>query len=158
MELSYRTAGESHGPCMLAVVEGMPAGVQVDTALIDAELARRQGGYGRGARQRIEHDSVEILSGVRLGRTIGSPVALRIANNVMHDVFLRPEPNARTGVQYEDWYLAEFKQGAGPGNARTQLGRGLKSVWWGLEIRNIDGGDFRTRTIQWRPLVLDRRI
>ena len=80
MELSYRTAGESHGPCMLAVVEGMPAGVPVDTALIDAELARRQGGYGRGARQRIEHDSVEILSGVRLGHTIGSPIALRIAN------------------------------------------------------------------------------
>jgi hypothetical protein len=64
----------------------------------------------------------------------------------------------RTGVQHEDWYLAEFKQGAGAGNARAQLGRGLKSVWWGLEIRNIDGGDFRTRTIQWRPLVLDRRI
>ena len=80
MELSYRTAGESHGPCMLAVVEGMPAGVPVDTALIDAELVRRQGGYGRGARQRIEHDSVEILSGVRLGHTIGSPIALRIAN------------------------------------------------------------------------------
>jgi chorismate synthase len=58
----------------------MPAGVPVDVALINAELARRQGGYGRGARQRIEHDSVEILSGVRLGHTIGSPVALRIPN------------------------------------------------------------------------------
>ncbi len=80
MELTYRTAGESHGPCVLALVEGMPAGVPVDVALIDAELARRQGGYGRGARQRIEHDSVEILSGVRLGHTIGSPVALRIPN------------------------------------------------------------------------------
>jgi len=80
VELSYRTAGESHGPCVLALVEGMPAGVPVDVALVDAELARRQGGYGRGARQRIEHDSVEILSGVRLGHTIGSPIALRIAN------------------------------------------------------------------------------
>jgi chorismate synthase len=80
VELTYRTAGESHGPCVLALVEGMPAGVPVDVALIDAELARRQGGYGRGARQRIEHDSVEILSGVRLGHTIGSPVALRIPN------------------------------------------------------------------------------
>jgi chorismate synthase len=80
VELSYRTAGESHGPCVLALIEGMPAGVPVDVALIDAELARRQGGYGRGARQRIEHDSVEILSGVRLGHTIGSPVTLRIAN------------------------------------------------------------------------------
>jgi chorismate synthase len=80
VELTYRTAGESHGPCVLALVEGMPAGVPVDVALIDAELARRQGGYGRGARQRIEHDSVEILSGVRLGHTIGSPVTLRIPN------------------------------------------------------------------------------
>jgi chorismate synthase len=58
----------------------MPAGVPVDVGLIDAELVRRQGGYGRGARQRIEHDSVEILSGVRLGHTIGSPITLRIAN------------------------------------------------------------------------------
>jgi chorismate synthase len=80
VELSYRTAGESHGPCVLALVEGMPSGVPVDTRLIDGELARRQGGYGRGARQRIEQDSVEILSGVRQGLTIGSPIALRIAN------------------------------------------------------------------------------
>jgi chorismate synthase len=78
--LSYRTAGESHGSAVLALVEGMPAGVAVDTALIDAELARRQGGYGRGARQRIESDRVEILSGVRLGKTLGSPIALLIAN------------------------------------------------------------------------------
>ena len=80
MELSYRTAGESHGPCVLALVEGMPAGVPVDVAGIDAELARRQGGYGRGARQRIEQDSIEVLSGVRLGHTIGSPIAMRIPN------------------------------------------------------------------------------
>ena len=80
MELSYRTAGESHGPCVIALVEGMPAGVPVDAELINAELARRQGGYGRGARQRIEEDTIEILSGVRLGRTIGSPITLRIAN------------------------------------------------------------------------------
>lgn len=64
----------------------------------------------------------------------------------------------RTGVQYEDWYLVENKQGAGPGNGRAEIGRGLKSVWWGLEVRNINGADFRTRTIQWRPLVLDRRV
>ena len=80
MPLSYRTAGESHGPAMLALVEGMPAGVPVDVALIDAELARRQGGYGRGARQRIEQDKVEILSGLRHGLSIGSPIALLIAN------------------------------------------------------------------------------
>jgi chorismate synthase len=74
--LSYRTAGESHGPTMLAFVEGIPAGLRVDTDFIDAELARRQGGYGRGARQRIETDRVRVLSGVRAGVTLGSPMVL----------------------------------------------------------------------------------
>ncbi|MFM7809457.1 MAG: chorismate synthase [Planctomycetota bacterium] len=80
MPLRYRTAGESHGPALIALVEGLPAGLRVDTDWIDAELARRQGGYGRGARQRIETDRVRILSGVRLGITLGSPVALEIVN------------------------------------------------------------------------------
>src|SRR5687768_8266722 len=78
--LSYRTAGESHGPAMLAIVDGMPAGVPVDVAFIDSELRRRQGGYGRGGRQKIEEDRVQLLSGVRQGRTIGSPVAMMVAN------------------------------------------------------------------------------
>jgi len=78
--LSYRTAGESHGPALIALVEGMPAGVAVDSTSIDAELRRRQGGYGRGGRMKIERDAVELLSGVRNGVTIGSPIALRIAN------------------------------------------------------------------------------
>jgi len=80
MSLRYRTAGESHGPALIALVEGLPAGLRVDTDWIDAELARRQGGYGRGARQRIETDRVRILSGVRQGITLGSPVALEIVN------------------------------------------------------------------------------
>ena len=80
MALRYRTAGESHGPALIALVEGLPAGLRVDTDWIDAELARRQGGYGRGARQRIETDRVRILSGVRQGVTLGSPVALEIVN------------------------------------------------------------------------------
>ncbi len=78
--LSYITAGESHGPALIALVQGMPAGVPVDVAFINAELRRRQGGYGRGGRQRIETDEIDILTGVRRGRTIGSPIALRIAN------------------------------------------------------------------------------
>src|SRR6478609_8659727 len=78
--LSYRTAGESHGKALLALVEGLPAGVPVDVAFIDAELRRRQGGYGRGGRQKIETDHVEVLSGVRLGKTIASPVAMLIPN------------------------------------------------------------------------------
>ena len=78
--LSYRTAGESHGPALIALIEGIPEGLKLDSAFIDAELARRQGGYGRGARQRIETDRAEFLSGLRQGVTLGSPIAIRIAN------------------------------------------------------------------------------
>jgi chorismate synthase len=78
--LRYWTAGESHGPALLALVDGFPSGMQVDTDVIDAELKRRQGGYGRGGRQRIESDHVEILSGTWKGETIGSPIALQVIN------------------------------------------------------------------------------
>ena len=78
--LSYRTAGESHGRALIALIEGMPAGVPIDKAFIDAELRRRQGGYGRGGRQKIETDSVDILSGIRRGKSIGSPITLQIIN------------------------------------------------------------------------------
>ena len=78
--LTYRTAGESHGKALLAVVEGMPAGVAVDVPFIDGEPRRRQGGYGRGGRQKIETDHVDVLTGVRMGRTIASPVTMLIPN------------------------------------------------------------------------------
>lgn len=78
--LTYRTAGESHGRALITLVEGMPAGVPVDQAFIDAELVRRQGGYGRGGRQKIETDHVQFLTGVRLGRTIASPITMLIPN------------------------------------------------------------------------------
>ena len=73
--LRYSTAGESHGKTLVALVDGFPAGVTIDTDAIDAELLRRQGGYGRGGRQRIETDKVEVLSGIWRGQSIGSPVA-----------------------------------------------------------------------------------
>jgi chorismate synthase len=78
--LRFLTAGESHGPGLTVVVEGLPAGVPVHRARIDADLRRRQGGYGRGGRMKIETDMVEVLSGVRHGRTLGSPVALLVRN------------------------------------------------------------------------------
>src|SRR5512134_1700567 len=78
--LRFLTAGESHGPGLTVIVEGLPFGVPVDRAAIDADLRRRQGGYGRGGRQQIESDGVEILGGVRHGRTLGSPVSLVIRN------------------------------------------------------------------------------
>lgn len=74
------TAGESHGPLVLAVLDGVPAGLEISPADIDRDLRRRQLGYGRGARQRIERDAVRITGGVRLGRTTGGPIALQIDN------------------------------------------------------------------------------
>jgi chorismate synthase len=79
-QLTYQTAGESHGPALITIVSGLPKGLSVDLDVINAELARRQGGYGRGARQRIETDVVDVLAGVRLGQTTGAPVCFRIAN------------------------------------------------------------------------------
>jgi chorismate synthase len=78
--LSFRTAGESHGPALIALVEGLPAHLPIDFEFIDHELKRRQGGYGRGGRMKIEKDQVRFLSGVRHGKTIGSPISMMIEN------------------------------------------------------------------------------
>ena len=79
-DFSFTTAGESHGPGLVAIVEGLPAGLELDRERIDREMARRQLGHGRGGRMKIERDAVEVRSGVRHGRTLGSPVALLVAN------------------------------------------------------------------------------
>ncbi|HEY4385630.1 MAG TPA: chorismate synthase [Ktedonobacteraceae bacterium] len=76
----FLTAGESHGPCLTIIVEGLPANMAIDKAGIDADLRRRQGGYGRGGRMKIEKDVVRFLSGVRHGRTLGSPITMQIEN------------------------------------------------------------------------------
>lgn len=79
--LRWLTAGESHGPALVAIMEGMPAGVEVTHDVISAELGRRRLGYGRGARQKFEADAMQILGGVRHGRTQGGPIAVQIANS-----------------------------------------------------------------------------
>jgi chorismate synthase len=78
--LRFSTAGESHGEALVAVLSGVPAGLKIDTSFLDRELWRRQQGYGRGGRMKIEHDTVHILSGVRHGASIGSPISLTIEN------------------------------------------------------------------------------
>src|SRR5919206_165018 len=80
MHFTFITAGESHGKGLVAIIEGLPAGLTVDVAFINHELWRRQQGYGRGGRMKIESDEVEILAGVRHGATLGSPVAFLIRN------------------------------------------------------------------------------
>ena len=76
----FLTAGESHGKCLTAIIEGVPAGITIDIDFINNELKRRQQGYGRGERMQIENDTVEITSGVRFGKTLGSPITLVIQN------------------------------------------------------------------------------
>jgi chorismate synthase len=78
--LSLATAGESHGPALIAILSGLPAGLVLDREAIDADLRRRQEGYGRSPRQRIESDEVEVLAGLRHGRTLGTPLALVVRN------------------------------------------------------------------------------
>ncbi|MBT4584320.1 MAG: chorismate synthase, partial [Phycisphaerae bacterium] len=79
-QLTCRTAGESHGPASIALIEGIPADLRLDIPFINAELKRRQGGYGRGGRQEIESDKVEFLAGVRNGVTTGAPIVLQVIN------------------------------------------------------------------------------
>jgi chorismate synthase len=107
MVLRFLDAGESHGPALVVIVEGLPAGIPVDRAAIDADLRRRQGGYGRGRRMQIESDAVEILSGVRHGLTLGSPVAFVVRNrdhenwrDVMSPEPQPPEARAKKALKH----------------------------------------------------------
>ncbi len=101
--LRFHTAGESHGPALVALVEGMPAGVPLLAADVDQELARRQQGYGRGRRMAIEQDRVEFLGGIRAGETLGSPIAMLVRNRdwanweAIMDPAPRPEDDAPQG-------------------------------------------------------------
>ena len=92
--LRWLTAGESHGRALVAICEGMPAGVEITTADVGAALARRRAGYGRGARMKFEQDEAEITAGVRHGRTLGGPVAMRIANTEWPkwETIMSPDP------------------------------------------------------------------
>ncbi len=80
MSLTLTTAGESHGPALVGIVTGLPAGLTLDRDAIDADLARRQQGYGRSPRQRLEHDEIDVLAGLRHGRTLGTPLAFLVRN------------------------------------------------------------------------------
>ncbi len=78
--IRYLTAGESHGPGLVCIIEGLPANVDIDLKRVNYELYRRQQGYGRGRRQQIEKDAVEVLSGIRFNKTLGSPVSFLLRN------------------------------------------------------------------------------
>jgi chorismate synthase len=101
----FTTAGESHGPGLVAILEGMPAGLVLDRAALDRDMARRQLGHGRGGRMKIEADAVEIRSGVRHGRTLGSPIAVLVANRDYANWEERMNPWPVEGFEPEEVHL-----------------------------------------------------
>lgn len=95
--IRYLTAGESHGPALVGIIDGIPAGMHFDVEAIDARLAERQGGHGRGQRMKIEHDAIDILAGVRGGTTLGSPIAIAIRNRDYENVRALMDPLSGAG-------------------------------------------------------------
>lgn len=116
--LRWSTAGESHGESLLALVSGLPAGLAIEQSYIDRELWRRQQGYGRGGRMKIEHDSAHIISGVRHGKTIGSPIAMLIAN--------KDWANWQEALPVEPGDPARHKRVASPRPGHADLAGALK--------------------------------
>src|SRR6478609_7481937 len=116
--LRYFTAGESHGEALVAFLSGMPAGLKIDQAFVDRELWRRQQGYGRGGRMKIERDTAHILSGVRHAITIGSPISLQIAN--------RDWKNWQESLPVGEGDFAKHKRVASPRPGHADLAGALK--------------------------------
>lgn len=96
-QLRYFTAGESHGQCLIGVIEGLPAGLKIDMDAVNRDLARRQKGYGRGGRMKLETDTAEILTGIRRGDSIGSPLTLQVKNRDFKINDLPPVTKPRPG-------------------------------------------------------------
>jgi chorismate synthase len=126
-ELNYRTAGESHGRALTVLVEGLPAGLHIDAGLIDAELKRRQGGYGRGGRMKIEADAATLLSGVRRGVAIGSPLVIQIENrDARIDTALeihRPRPGHADFAGALKWLTTDCRETLERASARETAAR-----------------------------------
>lgn len=142
--LSYQTAGESHGPALIAVVSGVPRGLAIDEAFINQELERRQGGYGRGGRQNIETDRIQILSGVRAGHSIGSPITLLIVNRDSRmDDLTRTPPISRPRPGHADlagalkWLSNDCRETLERASARETAARVAAGALSRLLLREI---------------------
>src|SRR3984957_7044047 len=116
--LRYFTAGESHGEALVAFLSGLPAGLKVDQAFVDRELWRRQQGFGRGGRMKIETDKAHILSGVRHGATIGSPISILLEN--------KDWKNWQESLPVEEGDSAKHKRVASPRPGHADLAGALK--------------------------------
>lgn len=127
MTLRFLTAGESHGKALVGIIEGVPAGLGIDPGDIDLELKRRQGGYGRGGRMKIESDRVEILSGVRWGKTMGSPITLLVEN--------RDWENWKEGMSSDAEHEGSIEAVTRPRPGHADLAGALK--YGHRDIRNV---------------------
>ncbi len=143
--LDYSTAGESHGPCLTVLIHGMPAGVPVDEPFINAELNRRQGGYGRGGRQNIETDIAEFLAGVRRGRTTGAPIVIRINNkdSRLDDLtktppVYRPRPGHADLAGSVKWLTTDCRDTLERASARETASRVAAGAMARLLLREIE--------------------
>ncbi|MHC5110117.1 MAG: chorismate synthase [Planctomycetota bacterium] len=126
-DLRYITAGESHGHSLVTIVEGVPSGLTIDVDLINAELSRRQGGYGRGGRMRIERDEIEITAGLRRQVSIGSPIALSLVNRDHRiddaPAVYRPRPGHADLVGSLKWLRADCRETLERASARETAAR-----------------------------------
>ena len=145
-DLSYRTAGESHGHSLIVLIEGLPAGLPVDLDRINRELERRQGGYGRGGRMNIEKDVATVLAGARRGKAIGSPLALQIVNNDYRindaPAIHRPRPGHADLAGSVKWLTTDCRQtleraSARETAARTAAGAVAKSLLAHFGIESV---------------------
>ncbi|MCZ6811428.1 MAG: chorismate synthase [Planctomycetota bacterium] len=142
--LTYQTAGESHGPAVTCLIHGLPAGLVLDIDFINAQLRRRQGGYGRGRRQRIESDAVTILGGVRLGRTTGAPLVIQIPNkdNRLDDLrrtppVYRPRPGHADLAGAMKWLTTDCRNTLERASARETAGRTAAGAVAGCLLREF---------------------
>src|SRR5215210_3665648 len=174
--LHYHTAGESHGPALIILVQGMPAGIMLDLDLINGELSRRQGGYGRGGRQNIETDTVELLAGVRGGRTIGSPIAMRLNNKdsrlddpALTPPVYRPRPGHADLAGSVKWLTTDCRETLERASARETAARVAAGALsrcllreFGIEVfgfvRSVGPAtsDVQVRQDDWRDLLAAR--
>jgi chorismate synthase len=125
--LTYRTAGESHGTALVSLIEGLPAGLTLDMQLINGELRRRQGGYGRGGRQKLETDTATFLTGVRRGQTIGSPLVVEVVNKDSRlddtPALLKPRPGHADLAGATKWLLTDARTTLERASARETANR-----------------------------------
>lgn len=144
--LSYQTAGESHGPGLVATILGVPAGLTIDVDVINGELLRRQGGYGRGGRMKIETDSIEILTGVRHGKSIGAPITFFVKNrdSRLDDLertpaVYRPRPGHADLAGSVKWLTTDCRETLERASARETAARVAASCVGRLMLKEIFG-------------------